>query len=78
MRSPAPSEFAAWQPTLWQDQYGNHAVHYQVAGSNDLWPSAITPSLFLGPESATWELPIGSMGFTTMLDTNSLPVADSS
>jgi hypothetical protein len=85
MRSTAPSEFATWQPiflpmqpTLWQDQYGNHAVHYQVAGSNDLWPSTMTPSLYLGPDSATWELPMGSMGFTTMSNTNSLPVADPS
>jgi hypothetical protein len=85
MRSPAPSQFAAWQPillpmqqTLWPDQYGNHAVHYQVVGSNHLWPSAMTPSLFLGPDNATRELPMGSIGFTTMSNTNSLPIADSS
>jgi hypothetical protein len=89
-RSPAPSEFPTWQPillplqpillpmqpTLWQNQYGNYAVHYQVVGSNNLWPSAMTPSLFLGPDRATWELQMGSMGFTTMLNTNSAPVAD--
>jgi hypothetical protein len=85
VQSTAPGAFAAsqptllpMQPTLWQDQYDNHAVHYQVAGSNVLWPSVMTPSLFLGPYSASWEPSMGSMAFPTMPNTNGLPVADPS
>lgn len=43
VQSTAPGTFAAsqpillpTQPTLWEDQHGNHAVQYQVAGSNVL------------------------------------------
>jgi hypothetical protein len=81
----APGAFAAWQPillpmqpTLWQDQYGNHAVQCQVAGNNLLWPSVMSPSLFLGPYSAPWQPPMGSMAFPTMPNTNGLPVTNPS
>jgi hypothetical protein len=85
VRSTAPSAFAAWQPvlrpmqpTLWQDQYGNHAVQYQVAESNVPWPSVMTPSLFLEPCIAPWELTMGSMAFSTVPNTTGLTAADPS
>ncbi|KAF3049709.1 hypothetical protein E8E11_005972 [Didymella keratinophila] len=85
VRSAAPDAFAAWQPTLlpmqptlWQDQNGNHAVHYQVVGNNVLWPSVTTPPLFLGPCSVSWEPPMDSTAFPTVPNTNGLPVANPS
>jgi hypothetical protein len=77
---PAPGDFTAWQPillpmepTLWQAGYGNHTVRYQVAGSNVVWPSAMPPSQFLVPYSATWE---PATAFPTMATLNGLPIAN--